>query len=140
MFFKFTVDLTVSDILSHKELLAVNSIGFGLILLAMKARLTYLVSEAYHTDDYIREISYPVVVFVNRISYWGILFILSILVQLTSYFSWTKEYCSVLLNIAFLLTAITFLAFFIYYLQYMLGARLKDRLWFNLWVKSANHR
>ena len=54
MDFKFTLNLNISDILTFNELLTINSIGFALIVLSLKSRLTYLISPNYHNDQYIQ--------------------------------------------------------------------------------------
>lgn len=129
--FKFTIDLSISQILSINDLLILNSIGFGLILLSVQARLQYLTSTAYHENDLIREMSYPVVVLVNRISFCGLPFMLSILILVVSAFSWASCYYKELFNSSFLLTAFSYLAFFCFYLRYLLWPnrdQLRDRM------------
>lgn len=132
---KFTLNLNISNILTSKELLAINSIGFALVVLSLKSRLTYLISPNYHNDQYIRDLAYPTVVFINRITYWGIFFIFSIIIQLSTFLEVLQDCQKSLLNFAFLLTASAFLTLFVYYIQYLIGTRFRDWWLLNRWKR-----
>ena len=135
MDFKFTLNLNISNILTFKELLTINSIGFALIVLSLKSRLTYLISPNYHNDQFIRDLAYPTVVFINRITYWGVFFIISIIIQLSMFLEVLQGYQKPLFNFAFLFTASTFLTFFVYYIQYLIGTRFRDWWLLNRWIR-----
>lgn len=136
--FKFIIDLTVSSYLTTNELLVINSIGIAIIMLSFSARLQWMLSESFHNDIIIRNLSYPVVNFVNRISYWGVLFLLSIVIQIITFFQSFDRTREVLLNISFLITSTAFLVISVLYIIFILRTSFRESHLFNDWVRSAN--
>ncbi len=134
--FKFTIDLSISNLVSYRDLLAINAIGFAMVMMSLQARLKYLVTEAYHNNSYIRDQTYPVVQLVNRVSYWGFFFVISVAVQIIGSFSVAYGASTEFLNLAFLLTSAAFLAFFYSYGKYLIGYRTRDLAIFRWWVSG----
>ena len=134
--FQFTIDLTVSNTLKPSDLLVINSIGFALIVLSLSGRLNYIFSETYHNNQAAVDMGYPVLIFVNRISYWGMLFVLSLMLQICTFFNIFEPFKSILFNLSFLLTSFGFIALFWFYIVYLFGSRLLDILAFRRWITS----
>jgi hypothetical protein len=131
--FKFTIDLTISNLITYRDLIGINAIGFALVMMSLQGRLKYLVTDAYHNDPFIRAQAYPVVQIINRVSYWGFFFILSVIVQIAGAFDVVKSFAHYMLNLAFLLTSLAFVAFFQAYIKYLVGYRTRDIAIFRWW-------
>ena len=119
------------------ELLTINSIGVALIVFSLSSRLTYLISSDYHSNQSIRELAYPTVVLINRISYWGVFFAISIIIQLFTFLTPLQAHDKVLLfYIASLFTVFAFSTFLFFYIKYIIGIGTRFREWrlFNRWL------
>ena len=134
--FSFTIkaNFNPSKYLSYGDVFTINAIGLTFMILSIKSKLTYMLSENYHANNnHIKEIAYPVVVFVNRTCSWSIFFIISVLIQLVGLFEYFEPNKSDFIRASFLSSCFGLFAIFYYYGRFLVEPRLREYRIFRLW-------